>query len=431
MLDLLLITTLGFLGSFGHCVGMCGPLAAAFSLSQQRDTQPTVWQQLRFHGLLNLGRLLSYVLVGAAIGAIGSVLLAGGQMAGVGSNLRRVMALLTGGLLVWFGLVQVSPGLLPNVPFLNPMAQGSLHDRLSRAMMRLSLQSHWWTPALLGMAWGLIPCGFLYAAQIKAAETGSLWMGSATLLAFGLGTLPTMLGVGVATSWVSRDRRSQLFRLGGWITLTIGILTLMRTGDTMVDYTGHAALVCLILALVARPLSRVWSFPMRFRRVLGVGAFVLALAHIAHMLEHSWGWNLRAVAFMLPRHQFAIGLGIGAIALLTPLAFTSFNWAQRQLGPYWRKLHLLSIPALLLAAAHSILIGSHHLGTLQLNWSNYLLTGVVGVGVLGVLLVRSRWFWSCLSLEKWYVSPKTKSSDQSKLGRNGELCCKSGDRPPR
>jgi len=69
------------------------------------------------------------------------------------------------------------------------------------------------------MVWGLIPCGFLYA--IKAAETGNLWR-DAAVLAFGLGTLPTMLGVGVSTSLVSADRRSQLFRLGGWITSPLG-----------------------------------------------------------------------------------------------------------------------------------------------------------------------------------------------------------------
>ena len=99
MLDLLLLTALGFVGSFGHCVGMCGPLTVVFSLS--RSTTPNRWhQQLYFHGLLNLGRILSYALIGAGIGALGSVLVAGGQFAGLGSLLRRGMALLTGGLLI-------------------------------------------------------------------------------------------------------------------------------------------------------------------------------------------------------------------------------------------------------------------------------------------------------------------------------------------
>jgi sulfite exporter TauE/SafE len=109
MLDLLLIMTLGFLGSFGHCLGMCGPLAAAFSLSRKQEA-PTKWQeQLSFHILLNLGRLISYALIGAAIGALGSILIAGGYIAGSGSGLRRAIALLTGSMLIWFGILQIQP----------------------------------------------------------------------------------------------------------------------------------------------------------------------------------------------------------------------------------------------------------------------------------------------------------------------------------
>lgn len=393
MLDLLLVASLGFLGSFGHCIGMCSPIAIAFSLSQNQE-KPNLWQQIRFHGLLNLGRILSYALVGAAIGLLGSVLIAGGQFAGVGSSLRRGMSLFTGGLLIWMGLTQVSPGLFPKLPLLSPMAKNGLHDRLSHAMVNLSFQTRWWTPALLGLFWGLIPCGFLYAAQIKAAETGDLWQGCATMLAFGLGTFPVMLGVGASVAAVSRDRRSQLFRLGGWFTLAIGILTLMRTGDTMVDYTGHAALIFLIIALIARPIRSVWAAPLRYRRVLGVGAFVLAVAHTIHMIEHTWGWNLRAFQFMLQQHQWGIVLGAIGLLLMAPAALTSFDRAQKALGHHWRSIHLLTVPALIFCAAHCILTGSHYLGKLQLTWLNWAQAIGLGVVVLGVLGVR----WGGLGL---------------------------------
>ncbi len=426
MLDLFLIASLGFLGSFGHCAGMCGPITAAFSLSSAsapisesgsesvlESVPAPAWQhQIRFHLLLNFGRILSYVLVGAAIGAIGSVLVAGGQMAGVGSLLRRGMAILTGLLLIGFGLSQINPGML-RLPFLHPLASGKLHQRLSSAMVKLSLKPHIWTPLLLGLVWGLIPCGFLYTAQIKAAETASLGQGVAIMLAFGLGTLPMMLAVGLSASRVSADRRSQLFRMGGWITLTIGILTLLRTGNTMVDYTGHAALFCLLLALIARPISRVWGFPLRYRRSLGLGAFVLSVAHMAHMAEHSWGWNWDAVFFMLPQHQVAIALGLASLILLIPAAITSFDRAQRRLR-VWRSLHLLSIPALILAVGHAVLIGSHYLGAMQITVSSRILAGGLGTLTLGVLLIRCRWVWSLFSLEKFYVSPYQVQSSQAK-----------------
>jgi sulfite exporter TauE/SafE len=410
MLDLLLIATLGFLGSFGHCFGMCGPLTVAFSLSHPQPTAQktasTSWQQqLIFHTLLNLGRMLSYTLVGAGIGALGSVLVEGGQLAGVGSEFRRWIAIITGMMLVWFGLGQIKPDFLPKIPLLHPLLQNSLHNRLSAGMVKLSLHTQWWTPALLGMTWGLMPCGFLYAAQIKAAATGNLWQGAVTMLAFSLGTLPTMLGVGVSTALISQDKRSQLFRLGGWVTLIIGITTLLRTGDTMVDYSGHAALICLILALIARPLSSLWASPLRYRRALGVGAFILSGVHIIHMMAHFLEWNLERVSFLPREFQWSIGAGAVALALMAPAACTSFDSLQKALGKRWRQLHLLSVPALLLVVIHTILIGSHYLGSLEQTWVNKLATVLLVIITLGVLLVRSGSFWSQLNLEKFYVPP--------------------------
>jgi sulfite exporter TauE/SafE len=346
---------------------------------------------LYFHALLNLGRIFSYAIAGGAIGVIGSVLVASGQLAGLESDLRRWIAILTGILLVWMGIVQIKPEGLPNIPFLNPMAQVGLHQRLSNAMMKLSLHSHPLTPALLGMTWGLIPCGFLYTAQLKAAETSDMTQGALTMLAFGLGTLPSMLGIGVFAGLLSRDRRSQLFQLGGWVTLTIGILTLLRTSD-MVDYTGHAGLILLMLALAARPLSQLFkscSALMTYRRVIGIGAFILSLAHTLHKIEHTFQWNFDALFFMIPQHQISIWLGAIAIALMTPAALTSSDWMVKKLGQTWHYLHLLSVPALVLASVHTIAIGSNYLGAVEWTPKNWILTILCAVITLGTLLIRS------------------------------------------
>jgi sulfite exporter TauE/SafE len=398
MLDLWLVAALGFLGSFGHCVGMCGALTVAFSLSNAKsdaksdakDAPSRHWRQhLYFHTLLNLGRILSYAIAGAGIGAIGSVLAAGGHLAGLESDLRRWLAIATGLLLVWMGIVQINPT-LPPIPLLNPMAQAALHQRLSAAMVNLSLSPHPLTPAILGIVWGLIPCGFLYTAQIKAAETGDMTQGALTMLCFGLGTLPSMVGIGVFSSLLSRDRRSQLFQLGGWITLTIGILTIVRTSD-MVDYTGHSGLILLVLALAARPLSQIFKFclPLKtYRRAIGVGAFVLALAHAFHKIEHTVQWNFDAFAFMIPQHQISLWLGAIAIALMTPAALTSSDWMMQRLGKYWRPLHLLSIPALVLASMHTIAIGSNYLGVMEWSVKNWILTGLCGGITLATIALR-------------------------------------------
>ena len=402
MLDLLLVMTLGFAGSFGHCVGMCGPLAASFALTQGESKK---WrQQLAFHVLLNLGRILSYGVIGVAIGALSSVLVAGGELAGIDSVLRRSIALLMGGLLMWLGIRQIRPHWLPKIPLLHPFLKLGLYERLNRAMIGLSHRPHWWTPALLGMVWGLIPCGFLYAAQIKAAATGDLWLGGATMLFFGLGTMPTLLGVGLSTAVLSQNRRTQLFQMGGWLMLLIGVLTVLRTGE-MQDYSSHAALFCLMLALLARPINSLWSAPLHYRRLLGVGSFILSLIHVLHVLDHSFQWSVTVIPFMLPLHQVGLWAGIAALLLLIPLATTSTDWMMQRLGRNWRRLHLLGVPALLLAGGHVVMMGSHYLGSLEWTGIHVGRTVAIATLILMVLLLRCRWAWALFSLEKFYGSP--------------------------
>ena len=376
MIDLLLIATLGFFGSFGHCAGMCGALTVSFALSSNNQEQ---WQtSLLFHFLLNGGRIISYGLVGGILGSFGTLL--------VTSQLRQVMAIFTGLLLIWWGLKRIKPDFLPILPIIHPL-QGKLHHSLSLAMQRVANRNSWWTPMVLGLLWGLIPCGFLYVAQIKSAETGNIWWGMTTMLAFGLGTMPTMLLVGVSASRISADRRSQLFRLGGWITLVIGVLTLSRT-QAMIDYTGHGALLLLILALIARPISIRWQGLLKYRRLIGVSAYLLAIAHILHQLDHALNWQPQAVWFMLPSHQLGLIAGVGATLLMTPAAITSSDRWQKWLGKFWRKLHLLSVPALILGVVHTIFIGSHYLGEIEPSWHNQARTITIILISLGVLGMR-------------------------------------------
>ncbi|CCH66337.1 Membrane protein, putative [Richelia intracellularis HH01] len=404
MLDFWLVALLGFLGSFGHCAGMCGPLTIAFSLSYKQKTSS--WQQqLQFNTPLNLGRILSYTIVGFGIGGIGSVLVASGQMAGVGSQLRQIMAIITGILLIWLGLAQIKPGFFPHLPILHPLIQTEVHSRLQSGMMQLSSANKWWTSTLLGMTWGLMPCGFLYTAQIKAAETGDLLMGGLTMLAFGLGTLPTMLGVSIFASFISKDRHSQLFRMGGWITLTIGILTLLRTGDTMVDYTGHGALLLLLTTLIARPISFLWKFPLRYRRALGVGAFILSMLHTAHTIEHSFQWNFAAFWFLNPSFKWGIVIGFCGLILMIPSAITSFNSLQKKLGKWWRRVHLLSLPAIVCTFIHTLIIGSHYFGSSRCTLENKIAITLLSIAIIIVFLLRWQRFWLFLSLEKFYVPP--------------------------
>jgi hypothetical protein len=97
--------------------------------------------------------------------------------------------------------------------------------------------------------------------------------------------------------------------------------------------------------------------------------------------------------------------GTIALVLMTPAALTSFDSLQKSLGKRWRQIHLFSVPALLLSTIHAVLIGSHYLGSLELTWGNKLATVFIGIVTLSAMLVRSRFCWSKLTIEKFYVSP--------------------------
>jgi uncharacterized protein len=387
MADFLLMAVLGFLGSFGHCASMCGPLTVAFAANRtNRSWQQSGW----FHGAMNLSRILSYALGGALLGGLSAIALAGGQMAGIGSQLRSTIALISGLLLIGSGLSQIFPG------------EWSVPRWGQRGFQRITRQ-----PWLLGILWGLMPCGFLYTAQLKAIESGSMLNGAVNLLAFGLGTTPVMMGIGVSAGYFSSERRSQLRRAGGWIAILVGLITLGRSGDGMSDGTGYGAIICLMLALIARPISKLWPGLLNYRRLLGVGAAVLSIAHLGHVVVHNWDWQPAALQFLLPVQQTGAGMGIGALFLMLPAALTSTDRWQAQLGGKWRKFHLLAVPALLLAVSHAVLCGASYLGTVQPNvWNGVRSAGIVAI-VAFALLLRHPKVWSLLSLERFYAPPKS------------------------
>jgi DMSO/TMAO reductase YedYZ heme-binding membrane subunit len=122
------------------------------------------------------------------------------------------------------------------------------------------------------------------------------------------------------------------------------------------------------------------------------------------MIEHLFEWKLTRFFFLVPQFQLAIAAGAVALILMTPAAFTSWESLQKSLGKHWRQIHLLSVPALLLSAIHTVLIGSHYLGSIP-SWGNKLATVLLGIVTLGVLLVRTKFFWSKLAVEKFYVPP--------------------------
>jgi sulfite exporter TauE/SafE len=177
----------GLLGS-GHCFAMCGGIAASLGVLTAGGRNPS---RVRAATEFNLGRMISYGALGAmAAGLMGFA----GDLAhwsSAGQALRlatAVMVALLGlrFLFNWRGLDLVER--------LGARLWQHVHPLALRAGARQDAAGR----LLLGLCWGLLPCGLVYTMLLTAASTGQVMVGSTAMLAFGLGTLPSMLGLTLA-----------------------------------------------------------------------------------------------------------------------------------------------------------------------------------------------------------------------------------------
>lgn len=207
-LDLLGFVTLGLLGGFGHCVGMCAPFVLLVSRRYAGDSRPA-WLA---HSWYAAGRLTTYTLLGAAAGAMGLAVGLAGNVFG----LRQAAMILAGVMLVaWSLAVLTDAG--PRI-----LSTGLL----SRLVTRLSAQmpGH---PFTMGLALGLLPCGLVYTAVVGAIAQGGLVDGALAMALFGAGTIPALLMLSFADDLIVR-RRPAINRLSQVFVLVMGVLFLLR-----------------------------------------------------------------------------------------------------------------------------------------------------------------------------------------------------------
>lgn len=197
----------GLLGST-HCLGMCGGLAAA--LGQQRVNGGLL---LAYNG----GRLLTYTLLGALAGLVGM------QVLKLAPGLALVLRTLAGLLVIAMGLY-VSQWWM-GLTHLEQMGAG-IWRRLQPLVKGLLPVRHPGQALLLGGLWGLLPCGLVYSTLAWAVASADWRQSALLMLAFGLGTTPAMVGVGLLSQRVLGSlRRTWVRRLAGVSIIVMGIWT--------------------------------------------------------------------------------------------------------------------------------------------------------------------------------------------------------------
>lgn len=209
--------TTGLLGA-GHCIGMCGPLVGALSLSA--TGHPGGWS---FHFLYNSGRIVTYSVIGALAGWLGSALAYTDRFREVTRTLLVASDLFI--ILVGLGTAGFFAGLnIARLDFPGPLRA------MTAAVQRLRQLPPSVAALPLGLLFGFLPCGYLYAVTISAAQSADPLLGAATLCAFGLGTAPALLVFGGATQWLGTRVRSWMLRAAGLVVAGMGVLNLLRHG---------------------------------------------------------------------------------------------------------------------------------------------------------------------------------------------------------
>lgn len=215
----------GLLGGV-HCIGMCGGIVAALSLSgvtvpgSQSVGQDRLTHPLALLLSYNVGRIASYTLAGALFGGIGwlatSILsIRNAQLVlqiGAGLFMCALGLYLAGW---WRGLVHVEKLGARLWRHIEPLGRRLLP--VSRPRQAL----------LVGVLWGWLPCGLVYSVLIWSIAAGSASQGALLMLSFGLGTLPNLLLMGLFANRVARALRAPLLRaVAGSMVLGFGAYTL-------------------------------------------------------------------------------------------------------------------------------------------------------------------------------------------------------------
>ena len=211
----------GLLGGV-HCVGMCGGIVGALTFGLAEESRGRIGSMMPCQLAYNLGRITSYTVAGALMGALGLLIV---QFMPVYYAQRALMAV-AGLFMVLMGLYLAGWWMLLSRL---ERAGGAVWRRMEpfgRRLLPVRTPAH----ALgVGLIWGWIPCGLVYSMLVTAVASGSALKGAGLMLAFALGTLPNLLIIGAMAGVAARLSRSGIFRqVAGGTVVVLGLYTLWQ-----------------------------------------------------------------------------------------------------------------------------------------------------------------------------------------------------------
>ena len=198
----------GLLGS-SHCIGMCSGIVGALNMGVDDGLSGKPGSLFAYQLSYNAGRITSYLLVGLLAGTLGAGLSQLGVSPVTGKLVAAAFMIALGLYLAdwWRGLA-----LLEKLGF-------SLWRHIQPLGKRLFPIRNLPQAYLLGLLWGWLPCGLVYAVVAWSLTTGNAYQGALLMLGFGLGTLPAMLIAGKAFTHLEHWVRSPMIRISAGIMI--------------------------------------------------------------------------------------------------------------------------------------------------------------------------------------------------------------------
>ena len=205
----------GFTVGISHCIGMCGPIAVAISMG--RKNQSVILPLSLYH----IGRVLTYTLLGGAMGFAGSFT----RVAEFLLNFQHIILIATGVLIVFMGLAMV--GVISKIGFLSKDYSGS--EFITKRFKQLVNSNHTVSYLPMGLLLGFLPCGPVYVALTAAAGSGigadplyGMLSGMGIMACFGLGTVPALFVLGKISSLKMVQSRQTIYRFAGILVILSG-----------------------------------------------------------------------------------------------------------------------------------------------------------------------------------------------------------------
>ncbi len=219
---LLTALTIGLLGSV-HCIGMCGGIVGALTLSIAPQAAVNNARLLSYLTAYNFGRITSYSIAGAIAGLLGGTLL---------SVIDTHIAMLFTRILTGLFLLALGLYLAGWTQFLAPIEKSGQHlwkliQPISQRFIPIRSLSQAFAT---GLVWGWLPCGLVYSALIWALASGDIVIGAAIMLIFGIATLPALFLSGLSAAKFSHlTKNIWLRRLIGALLITMALFKLFTT----------------------------------------------------------------------------------------------------------------------------------------------------------------------------------------------------------